>query len=69
MYSHFPGLTLKPEWSGSGTELVSVVVNRVEEEGVADALGVNEGDEVVLVNDTSVLELGWEKIMTALLGM
>ncbi len=41
----------------------------VQKGGVADALGVNEGDEVVLMNDTSVLDLGWDGIMATLQGM
>ena len=45
-----------------------MVVGRVEEGGVGDTQGVNEGDEVVLINDTSVLELGWEGVGSELQG-
>ena len=43
-------------------------VGMVEEGGVADCQEVNEGDEVALINDTSVMELGWEGVTTALQG-
>ena len=48
--------------------MVSVLVRRVQEGGVADTLGVSEGDEVVLVNDSSVIELGWAGVTMALEG-
>lgn len=41
---------------------------RVEEGGVGEYKGVNEGDELVLINDRSVLELGWEGISAAMQG-
>ncbi len=44
-------------------------MERVEEGGTGDALGVNEGDEVLLMNDTSVLDLGWNGVMATLQGM
>jgi len=59
-------LTLVPEWDSSGTGIGLVLVGGVEDGGVADAQGVNEGDEVMLVNDVSVVELGWEGIGSAL---
>lgn len=65
----FPtGLTLVPEWDSSGTGIGLVLIGGVEDGGVADAQGVNEGDEVMLVNDVSVVELGWEGIGSALEG-
>lgn len=48
--------------------MVSILVRRVEEGGVADTLGVSEGDEVVLVNDSSVIEIGWAGVTVALEG-
>lgn len=57
-----------PEWDNSGTGIRLIHVGEVEEGGVAEAQGVNEGDEVMLVNDVGVVELGWKKVASALEG-
>lgn len=57
-----------PEWDSSGTGIRLIRVDEVEEGGVAEAQGVNEGDEVMLVNDVGVVELGWKKVVSALEG-
>ena len=57
-----------PEWDNSGTGIRLICVGEVEEEGVAEAQGVNEGDEVMLINDVGVVELGWKKVASALEG-
>ena len=64
------GFILEPVWDSSDTRtgMVSVLVRRVEEGGMADSVGISEGDEVVLVNDSSVAELGWEGVTMALKG-
>ena len=67
-YHFHVGLSLVPEWDSSGTGIRLIRVDEVEEGGVAEAQGVNEGDEVMLVNDVGVVELGWKKVVSALEG-
>ena len=62
------GPGIRPEWDSSGAGIRVVLVGGVEDGGVADSQGVNEGDEVMLVNDVSVVELGWEGIGSAMEG-
>jgi len=61
-------LSLVPEWDARNEiDLQSVVVEEVKEGSVAWCKGINKGDEVVLVDDKSVTELGWvqvEKLMS-----
>ena len=65
----FPsGLVLNPEWNGAGNGLETVVVDSVQEGGVADGCGVCGGDEVMSVNGRGVRELGWEGVEAALTG-
>ena len=69
IFYHFHvGLSLVPEWDSSGTGIRLITVGGVDEGGVAEAQGVNEGDEVVLVNDVGVVELGWKKVASAMEG-
>ena len=67
-YHFHVGLSLVPEWDSSGTGIRLITVGGVDEGGVAEAQGVNEGDEVMLVNDVCVVELGWKKVASALEG-
>lgn len=41
-----------------------MTVSEVSEESLADTQGIAVGDEVILVNDVSVTELGWEGVET-----
>ena len=43
-------------------------VGGVQEGGVAAALGVREGDEVVLLNDRTVAALSWGEVTHTLTG-
>lgn len=63
-----PGLVLVPEWDAkTEIDLQSVVVEEVRLGSEAERKGIQRGDEVVLINDKSVMELGWvevEKLMS-----
>lgn len=58
-----------PEWdANTEIDLQSVIVEEVEEGGVAETKGISRGDEVVLVNGKSVMELGWVEVERLLSG-
>lgn len=68
IFSHFSGLTLVPEWDAkTEIDLQTVNVEDVKTGSSAETAGIRKGDELMLVNDTSVMELGWvevEKLMS-----
>ena len=66
------GLFLVPEWDvNTEIDLQSVIVKEVKEGGVAESKGIRRGDEVALIEDKSVMELGWvevERLMSGMIG-
>lgn len=52
-----------PEWdSKTEIDLETVRIEDVERGGVAENAGLRVGDEVTLINGTSVTELGWVEV-------
>ena len=62
------GLALAAVWNKkTEIDLESVLIEEVVKGSVAEAAGISVGDEIALVNGTSVIELGWtevERLMT-----
>ena len=58
------GLTLSPEWEGDGLDLKSIIVCVVENGSIAQNKQLHVGDEIVLVNDTSVNDMGWSEVQS-----
>lgn len=56
------GFSLSPEWESNGLSLKSVTITGVDNSSVAQSQGLHSGDEIVLVNDTSVTDMGWSDI-------
>ena len=56
------GLSLTPQWNEDRTDIKKVVVAAVCEGSVADDGGIAAGDEIILVNESSVVELGWDAV-------
>ncbi len=64
------GLVLEPEWDAkTEIDLQSVIVEEVRDGSEAEKKGINRGDEVVLMNDKSVMELGWVEVERLMSGM
>ena len=63
------GLVLVPEWDAkTEIDLRSVIVEEVKAESSAEKKGISKGDEVVLMNDKSVMELGWVEVERLMSG-
>lgn len=59
-----------PEWdANTEIDLQSVLVEEVREGTVAHHKGIRKGDEVALINDKSVMELGWVEVERLLSGL
>lgn len=67
---HTPiGLILVPEWdANTEIDLQSVLVEGVKEGSEADTKQIRKGDEVALINDKSVMELGWVEVERLMSG-
>lgn len=65
----YVGLTLVPEWDlNTEIDLQSVLVEEVKNGSVAETEGISKGDEVALINDKSVMELGWVEVERLMSG-
>lgn len=63
------GLVLVPEWDvNTEIDLQSVIVKEVKRGGVAESKGIKRGDEVALIEDKSVMELGWVEVERLMSG-
>ena len=63
------GLVLVPEWDAkTEIDLQSVIVEEVKDGSEAERKGICRGDEVVLINDKSVMELGWVEVERLMSG-
>ena len=61
---------LVPEWdANTEIDLQSVIVEEVERGSVAEAKGIRRGDEVALIEDKSVMELGWVEVERLMSGI
>lgn len=49
-------------------DLQTVIVKEVMKGGVAESKGIRRGDEVVLIEDKSVMELGWVEVERLMSG-
>jgi len=57
------GLILAAVWDKkTEIDLESVLIEEVAKGSVAEAADISEGDEIALVNGTSVIELGWTEV-------
>lgn len=63
------GLVLVPEWdANTEIDLQSVLVEGVAGGSVAESKGIRRGDEVALIEDKSVMELGWVEVERLMSG-
>lgn len=68
-YPYMTGLVLVPKWdANTEIDLQSVIVEEVERGGVAEGVGIRRGDEVALIEDKSVMELGWVEVERLMSG-
>ena len=58
------GLSLSAEWESNGLDLRTITVARVESGSIAENNQLHVGDEIVLVNDTSVTDVGWSEMQS-----
>lgn len=60
---------MAPEWDvNTEIDLQSVLVEEVWEGSVAERGGIRAGDEVALIGDKSVMELGWVEVERLMSG-
>lgn len=60
---------MAPEWDiSTEIDLQSVLVEEVGEGSVAERGGIRAGDEVALIGDKSVMELGWVEVERLMSG-
>ena len=60
---------MTPEWDiNTEIDLQSVLVEEVGEGSIAESGGIRVGDEVALIGDKSVMELGWVEVERLMSG-
>lgn len=62
------GFSIRVDRGSRSSKMGPLYVREVEEGEPAGRQGVQQGDEVMLINDTSVTELDWETVESVLKG-